>query len=459
MSQSKVLVVDDEKNMCRAIAFALSKMACTVEVCYTGFDALEKIRSNDYDLVLLDYKMPDMDGLEVLKGIKALSPELMVIIMTAYATIDSAVRAMKMGAYDYVLKPFEAEEIRLYVNRALEYQQLLQENRNLRQQVENKYHLENMVGVSPGIQKVSELVHKVANSSVTVLIQGESGTGKELVARALHIYSERKKYPFLGVNCSAIPSHLLESEFFGYEKGAFTGAHNQRKGYFEVANKGTLFLDEIGEMDASLQSKLLRVLQEKEIIRIGGTQAIPVEVRIIAATNVDLTELIKKGLFREDLYYRFNVISISLPPLRERREDIPLLVRHFLNKFDPQQRIRQISPEVLEVFKTYSWPGNIRELENTVERMVLLSEGPVLEIKNLPEPIRGTPPFHSVPRILTYKEAKEQFEREFIMAALQRNRGNVTNAALETRIHRQNFYDKLNKYRINPEDFKSDLPI
>jgi len=456
MTQSKVLVVDDEKNMCRAISSALSKTVRTIEACYTGLDALERIQSNNYDLVLLDYKMPGLDGLEVLKEIKALSPELIVIIMTAYATIDSAVQAMKMGAYDYVLKPFEAEEIRLCVDRALEYHWLLQENRNLRQQVENKYHLENMVGVSPQIQKIYEMVHKVANSSVTVLIQGESGTGKELIARALHTHSERRKYPFLGVNCSAIPSHLLESEFFGYEKGAFTGAYNQKKGYFEVTHRGTLFLDEISGMDASLQSKLLRVLQEKEILRIGGTQAIPVDVRIIAATNLDLTELIKRGQFREDLYYRLSVINISLPPLRERREDIPLLVRHFLNKFDPQQQIRQISPEVLEAFKTYPWPGNIRELENTVERMVLLSEGPLLEIKNLPEPIRGVLklPSQSVPRILTYKEAKEQFEREFVTAALRRNKGNVTNAALETGIHRQNFYDKLNKYGIDPEDFK-----
>jgi DNA-binding NtrC family response regulator len=454
MNQPKVLIVDDEKNMCRAISSALSKTACAIETCYTGFEALEKAQSNNYDLILLDYKMPGMDGLEVLKEIKALSPELIVIIMTAYATIDSAVQAMKMGAYDYVLKPFEAEEIRLYVDRALEYHRLLQENRDLRQQVESKYHLENMVGISPQIQKVYEMVHKVANSSVTVLIQGESGTGKELVARALHAHSERKKYPFLGVNCSAIPSHLLESEFFGYEKGAFTGAHTQKKGYFEVTSKGTLFLDEISEMDASLQSKLLRVLQEKEIIRIGGTQTISVDVRVITATNVDLTERIKKGQFREDLYYRLNVISISLPPLREREEDIPLLVRHFLNKFDPQQRIRQISSEVLETFKTYSWPGNIRELENTVERLVLLSEGPLLEVKNLPEQIRCALPLPSVPHGLTYKEAKEQFEREFVTAALQRNKGNVTNAALETGIHRQNFYDKLNKYGINPEDFK-----
>ncbi|HWP49830.1 MAG TPA: sigma-54 dependent transcriptional regulator [Candidatus Limnocylindrales bacterium] len=452
----KILVVDDEKNMCRAISSALNKIGGIVEVCYTGPCAIEKVRSNEYDVVLLDYKMPGMDGIEVLKVIRDLSPELIVIMMTAYGTVESAVQAMKIGAYDYVLKPFEAEEIRLYVNRALEYRWLLQENRNLRQQVEEKYHLENMVGISPQMEKIYEMVHKVANSTATVLIQGESGTGKELIARALHAYSERKGRPFVGVNCSAIPANLLESEFFGYEKGAFTGAHHQKKGFFEAAHTGTLFLDEIGEMSPSLQSKLLRVLQEKEIIRIGGTQVIPIDVRVIAATNVDLAELVKKGQFREDLYYRLNVINMVIPPLRERKEDIPLLVKHFLNKLDPQQRIRKISPDVLEALKAYSWPGNVRELENVIERMVLLSEGPVLEIKDLPAPLREVPkpPPLSTSGILNYKEAKERFEREFIIHALQRNKGNVTNAALETGIYRQNFYDKLNKYGINPEDFK-----
>src|SRR5579884_1292198 len=371
-----ILVADDEPNIRRVLEAMFSKEGYTVLTAENGKRALDLASANQIDVLISDLIMPDMTGVEVLQKIKQLHPQCSAIIITAYGTIKSAVEAMRYGAFTYLQKPFDMDEVRLVLKKALEHRTLLAENQELKQQLKTNFKLENMVGTSGKMQEVYKIVERVADSRATVLIRGESGTGKELVARALHYNSPRASKPFIAVSCAALPETLLESELFGYEKNAFTGATAAKPGRFEMANQGTLFLDEIGDIPPAIQIKLLRVLQEWEFERIGGTKTIKVDVRLIAATNKNLEQAVREEKFRADLYYRLNIVSIFLPPLRERPEDIPLLVEHYLERFNKQngRKIKHVHPETWTLLKAYTWPGNVRELINAIERSVVLCE-------------------------------------------------------------------------------------
>jgi two-component system response regulator PilR (NtrC family) len=390
---SRVLVVDDEKSLVEFLTLLLEEEGHDVAAAASTREARDALdREEAYDLVLCDIYMPDGNGMEILQTIKENHPETSVVMMTAYTSTKTAIEAMRLGAYDYLSKPFDVDEVKVLVQKALEKTQLVSENTYLRQELESKYTFENIIGKSAAMQEVFSLVGRVARTSSTVLLHGESGTGKELIARAIHFSSPRSKRRFLSINCGAMPENLLESELFGHERGSFTGAVRENKGLFQEADEGTLFLDEIGEMTPGMQVKLLRALQNKVIRKVGGTREETVDVRIIAATNRNLEELIDAGSFREDLYYRINVIPVHLPPLRERREDIPLLVEHFLRKFAEEMSIspRQLTPEAMRVLEGYRWPGNVRELENLVERTLALSTGPVIERNDLPDQLLQT---------------------------------------------------------------------
>ncbi|MDZ7347050.1 MAG: sigma-54 dependent transcriptional regulator, partial [candidate division KSB1 bacterium] len=382
-----ILIVDDDKNICKMIEASLRKeRKYEVSTALSGEACLKLIKEDLPDLVLLDIQMPGIDGIETLKRIKEEEPRLPVIMMTAHGTIERAVNSMKLGAYDFLTKPFARERLLVTVQNALLNSSLQKEVSELRSELKNKYGFHNIIGQSGIMQDVFRAVEKVVNSNVTVLIQGESGTGKELIARAIHFHSKtRANKPFVAVNCSALPESLLESELFGHEKGSFTGASGRRIGKFEQADGGTIFLDEIGLMTPATQSKILRILQEREFERVGGNELIKVNVRVISATNKDLEEEMKAGNFREDLYYRISVFPIKLPPLRERKEDIPLLAAHFLKKFNEQEgkHIEGISPDALELLMAYNWPGNVRELENAMERAVVLANGDEITAKDL----------------------------------------------------------------------------
>ncbi len=373
---STILVADDEPNIRRVLEAMFSKEGYTVLMAENGKRALDLASANQVDVLISDLIMPDMTGVEVLQKVKQLHPHCSAIIVTAYGTIKSAVEAMRYGAYTYLQKPFDMDEVRLVLKKALEHRTLLAENQELKQQLKTSFKLENMVGNSGKMQDVYKVVERVASSRATVLIRGESGTGKELVARALHYNSPRANKPFVAVSCAALPETLLESELFGYEKNAFTGAVAAKPGRFELANQGTLFLDEIGDIPPATQIKLLRVLQEWEFERIGGTKSIKVDVRLVAATNKDLEKAVAEEKFRQDLYYRLNIVSLFLPPLRERPEDIPLLVEHFLAKFNQQnaRHLSKVAPEAWEMLQAYHWPGNVRELENAIERSIVLCD-------------------------------------------------------------------------------------
>jgi two-component system nitrogen regulation response regulator GlnG len=390
MTAKRILVVDDEESVRWALRKAMEQAGYGVDLAADGLAGLAAAADAAVDLVLLDVRLPGQDGLELLREIRKRRPDLPVIMMTAYGTLQVAVEAMKLGAYDYIGKPFDTDEVLLVVQKALEAQALAQEVARLRQTVEGSVDLGGIVGGSPAMQQIFKAVGKVAGTDLTVLIRGESGTGKELVARAIHENSRRKGRPFVPVNCAAIPRELLESELFGHERGAFTGAMAARRGRFEQAEGGTIFLDEVGDMDPSLQTKLLRVLQERYIERLGGEGSIPVDVRIIAATNQDLEAAVASRAFREDLFYRLNVVAIHLPPLRDRREDIPTLVVHFLTAFAQEQRTapKVVSPEAGELLLAYGWPGNVRELENVVKRASALATTSLILPDHLPETIR-----------------------------------------------------------------------
>jgi len=432
----RLLAVDDEESLLEMLRLLFEGEGYEVRVAESVQGARDRLAEDSFDLVLCDIMMPDGNGLELLKEIRAESPGTAVIMMTAYSSSKSAVEAMKLGAYNYVSKPFNLDELKLSAAAALEKTHLQVENVYLHRQLEQKFQFSNMVGESPKMRAVFDLVERVAQTLSTVLVQGESGTGKELIARAIHYSGPRAERRFLSINCGALPENLLESELFGHERGAFTGAVREKKGLFQEANGGTLFLDEIGEMTPAMQVKLLRVLQEKTVRRVGGNQEEPVDVRIIAATNRDLTEAITAGTFREDLYYRINVIPIVLPPLRQRREDVRPLVDHFTQKYSQELDVtpKPISVEALRALESYDWPGNVRELENTVERALALAAGDHLTTRDLPPQIRsgGRRPQVTVelPEAgIDLEEHLDEIRRQMMEQALERTGGVQTRAA------------------------------
>jgi DNA-binding NtrC family response regulator len=452
MLEKKVLVVDDESLMQDFLKEALSRSDYSVDLASTGEEALEKIKDKDYDIILSDIRMPQMSGMELLKVTKEYVPDAKVVMMTAYGTVENAVEAMKLGAFDYVMKPFSADEIELVLKRAFEHKRLILENRLLRSELAGKYRFENIVGKSPQIQKIFELVDVVADTKATVLITGESGTGKELIAKAIHYNSPRKDGPFIKINCAAFPEGLVESELFGHEKGAFTGAIRKSRGRFELADGGTLLLDEVSEISPGLQAKLLRVLQEREFERVGSGETIQVDVRIISTSNKNLREQIEKGKFREDLFYRLNVIPMLIAPLRERKEDIPILAEHFLKKYNLENKrsIEGISQKVYEMFMEYPWPGNVRELENYIERAVVTSKGKILIPSDFPKEIFFGKAYSS-PETIGVGCSISEAEKRLILKTLEAEGGNRTKAAEILEISTRTLRNKLQEYGLKEE--------
>ena len=444
MKQHKLLIIDDERRMCVVLKTALEGEALAVTTANSGEAAMAAMEVDSFDVIISDIKMPGISGMDVLERVKSKSPETEVLLMTAYADAQTAVNAMKMGAYDYIIKPFEVDELRHKVKNILEKSDLKTENRVLKKKLTRRYSLDNMVGKSGPMQKTYELVEKVAASDATVLIRGESGTGKELVAQAIHALSNRKDEQFMPVNCGALPETLLESELFGYEKGAFTGADKQKPGMFEIADKGSIFLDEIGDMSMTTQVKLLRVLQSREIIRLGGDKMIPIRARTIAATNRNLEEAVKEKIFREDLYYRINVFPIFLPPLRDHREDIPDLVAHFLQGQNAAPDA--IESKALQLLMKYAWPGNVRELENVIERSLIMSGTNHIGLANLPPHICGEAEMPLGADLNSDEMLPiDEMERRMIQKALTKSDGNKTKAAVLLGISRRQLYSMMER--------------
>ncbi len=449
----QILIVDDEKVQREMLEGFLIKQGYRAMAAEDGERALEKFKSGNFDLVLTDYRMPGMEGVQLLREIKRLNPEAVVVIMTAYGTVDGAVAAMKEGAYDYLTKPIDLDELLLLIQRVGREIELGRENRELKEQLREKFKVDFIISASRPMGEALNLVGRVAQSQATVLILGESGTGKELIARAIHYSSRRADQPLVKVNCAALPENLLESELFGHEKGAFTGAMARRIGRFEQADQGSIFLDEIGDLSPSLQVKLLRVLQEKEFERLGSSRTLKSDVRVIAATHRNLEEAIQEGKFREDLYYRLNVVTISLPPLRNRKEDIMPLLEHFLKKYnrENQKNITSLSKEVRDLLMNYHYPGNVRELENIVERAVVLCRGDTLTIQDLPLNLRESKVQAALERIRETRNlpaALEEIERQMIADALEKNSGVQTKAAGDLGISERVLRYKMKKYKI-----------
>ncbi len=450
-----ILIIDDEPLMRISITDALRMEGYKVHSVASGIEGLKAIRENIYDVVITDLKLPEVDGIDILRECKQVSPITKVLMITAYGSVETAVEAMRQGAYDYITKPFSMDELILTVKRLIELRDLEDENIRLRQKVEEKYDFSGIIGRSAKMLDVFEKIKVVAPTDTTVLITGESGTGKELVANAIHYNSHRKKGPFIKVSCAALPETLLEAELFGHEKGAFTGALRQKKGRFELAHKGTLFLDEIGEINQTVQVKLLRVLQEREFERLGGTETIRVDVRIICATQRDLKKEVQKGNFREDLYYRLNVVPIYLPPLRERKEDILPLAEHFLRIYAKQMNkpIKELSLEVKEILLKYNYPGNVRELENAIKRAVTLSRNGTIRPWDLPEDLcewckespRVTDSFNNLEPL---ERAVSVFEKQYIVKVLEETKGNKTLAAKILGISRKTLWEKCKSYGL-----------
>jgi two-component system response regulator AtoC len=446
----RVLVIDDEENLRHYLQVVLREEGYHVEAAQDGTEALEKMQHHPWDIILCDIRMPRMDGMAFLKEVKAKGLEGTIIMMSAYGTVNSAVEAMKMGAFDYISKPFNADEIILTIKKAEERERLREENIRLKHEAQKDYGLEHIVAQSAGMRKIFDLIKKVARYKSSVLISGESGTGKELVARAIHYSSDRKDKPLISINCGAIPENLLESELFGHVKGAFTDAVKSKKGLFEMAHQGTMFLDEVGELPQNLQVKLLRVLQDGEIRRVGDTTASQVDVSIIAATAKDLAAEVKNGRFREDLYYRLNVLPIHLPPLRERKEDIPALVNHFIDLYNIKLglRIKGVSTEAMERFLHYPWPGNVRELENCIERAMILAERNTIGVEGLPVPMQGDEGKTSDPSGLSIKKNAREMETRLIKQALKKTGGNRLQAARMLEISHKTLLYKLKDYGL-----------
>ena len=448
--KASVLLVDDDASLRRVIEYSLKERGYAVRTAESGEEGLLLFGSERFDAVITDITMPGMNGMEVLRKVQEASPGLPVIIITAYGTIESAVEAMKLGAFDYVTKPFPSrDELHLRLQKALQHRRLERENKSLREMVNDRYSFGNILGTSERIREVLELAGRVAASDATVLITGESGTGKELLAKGIHLASARAEAPFVAVNCAAIPENLIESELFGHVKGAFTGAVRDREGKFEQAEGGSLFLDEIGDLRIDLQSKILRALQERTIDRVGGARPVELDVRVIAATNRDLEGEVRTGNFREDLYYRLSVVVLQMPPLRERKEDIPLLAEHFLKRFNPGSAVR-LDPGALGLLTAYGWPGNVRELENVMERASVLKRGENITREDLPEKLSRS--VHDVKNIILNLPADglslEDLERDLIIKALEAHKGNQTRAAEFLRITRPTLIYRMEKYGL-----------
>lgn len=459
----KILVIDDEKSILDLLTVVFKKEGYQVETSLSATEGLGLIDKQDFDLILCDIKLQHMNGMEILERVKAKKPDLPVIMITAYGTIKQAVEALKAGALDYVVKPFDMEELKIIIAQGLEKKRLKEENVFLKNELREKYRFGNMIGKSKKMKEVYSLIEKIAGTDTTILIEGESGTGKEMAARAIHFLSRRCKGPFVSINCAALPENLLESELFGHMRGSFTGAVADKKGMFEVAHRGTLFLDEVGEMSPLTQVKLLRVLQEKRIRRVGGTEEIPVDVRIIAATNQDLKKKIEKGNFREDLFYRLNVISFKMPPLRKRREDIPLFVSYFLKKYclGMGRKLKRIPPEVMKVFESYPWPGNVRELENVMERIVAIEERETITEESLPEELL-TPHKKAETKFLfqpgfSLNEYLDDISRNQISQALKASEGSLRETASLLGINYRSLRYFIEKYGLKSPRGASDF--
>jgi len=457
-----VLVIDDElvvRNSCRKILVEEGYKVVTAE---SGPEGLNHVQKGIGDVVIVDLKMPEINGMEVLKAIKTKFSHKPVIMITGYSTIPSAVEAMKLGAFDYLPKPFSPDELSLAVHKAIEKKKLHDEVDFLRKELYEKYKLENLIGKSAGMQEVFHLINKVANTDSTVLIYGESGTGKEIIARAIHLQSHRHNQRFVAIDCSALSPNLLESELFGHVKGAFTGAYSTKPGIFEIANRGTLFLDEISNISSEIQAKLLRVIEEREYKPVGSSKIKNTDVRVISATNKDLKLLVEKNIFREDLFYRLDVFPVYLPPLRERKEDIPLLATHFLKQFRKEMNkpLEGFSDDALNIFINYRWPGNIRELKNLMERLMITVDEDIIKAEHLPDIFhkQNMKEYTTIPRdknelIKLKKELKDraiaEIEKKFVVESLRRNNWNVSQAARDTGFHRTNFHALMRKYKIN----------
>jgi DNA-binding NtrC family response regulator len=460
-----VLIAEDSEAVRGALRAVLQEAGFTVDAVGDGRAALEALKAKHYSLFLTDLKMPGVDGMQLIQEIRKRDMPVTVIVATGHGSIDDAVQAMRLGAYDFLTKPIDADHLRLVLDRALRERGLRDELAQLREQIRDRHPFQHMVSKSPRMHAVFELIENVAETTSTVLIEGETGTGKEQVARAVHEASAaRRKGEFVAVNCAALPENLLESELFGHEKGAFTSAVGQRRGRFELADGGTIFLDEVGDVPAAMQAKLLRVLQERKFERVGGADTIDVDVRVIAATNRSLPELVKKGTFREDLFYRLNVVKIDLPPLRGRPEDIPLLATHFAAKYARSgEEPKTITPKAMERLLAYHWPGNIRELENAIERACVTARGPSLSMKDLPAdimspnahaPARSIDLNKKLPELL--RETVAELERRYIRRAMRKSHGNIGRCAKICGLSRRSISAKLSEYQIDKEEFKAD---
>jgi DNA-binding NtrC family response regulator len=449
----RILIADDEEIMRDVLSDLLSSEFYKVDLAENGARALELIRENEYEVVLLDLMMPELDGLQVLEELKKIENSPIAVVLTAFGSIERAVKATKLGAFDFITKPFKNDELLLSVKNAMEHHHLLEENRRLKNSLRERYSFQNIVGKSTGMQQVFDLISQVAPRRSTVLVQGESGTGKELVAKAIHAASGRADGPFIAINCGNIPSDLLESELFGHVRGAYTGATNAKKGLFEAADGGTLFLDEVATISMEIQAKLLRVIQEREFRRLGGLENVKVDVRIIAATNMDLQTAVRQGIFRDDLYYRLNVIVIKIPPLRERSGDIPLLSEHFIKKYSDENQSDNLvlEPSAMKILMDYEWPGNVRELENVIERAVVLSPGKTIVSDLFPRSITmPSPESHgdSMQDQTSLKERVGNFEKSIIIAALEKTDWNQKKAAQLLSVNATTLSEKLKRLRI-----------
>ena len=453
-----VPVIAEEPIIHEVLSQLLSSEGYEVELSSSGEEALEKHSARFYDITLLDLLMPGLDGIQVLQGIKKVDPQAIVIIITAYASVESAISAMKMGAYDYIQKPFKHEELLIIIARALEHKSLRDENIRLKDELSRRYGFDNLIGQSQPMQKIFDLIRATAPTRSTILIQGESGTGKELVARAIHQNSDRRHFPFVIVNSGSLPPDLLECHLFGHVKGAFTGAVSQKNGLFETADRGSIFFDEISSVGLETQAKLLRVMQDKEFMRLGGTKTIRVDARIIAATNADLEELIGRKAFRQDLFYRLNVIKIELPPLRERKDDLPLLVNHFIDIYSRENKkeIEGISDDVLEILEGYDWPGNVRELENLIERAIVLSKSKLITRNTLPPfLLNRRPESGDIPAAEAgeqgFKEQIQDYQKKVILNALRRAKGVQKKAARSLGLKPTTLNEMIKRLKIDVE--------